>query len=91
MDPEAFRLPRGKWIRLEQEIVLNTPGRKDGSIRVWVDGTLVVDKQHLMLRDNDAVDVCRRAGRHALRRRGFVVLRTKDAKIRLTPFEVRMR
>lgn len=36
----AFALPRDRWVTVDQEIVLNTPGQSDGIIRVWLDGDL---------------------------------------------------
>lgn len=42
-------LPRGQWIALEQEVVLNTPGKKDGVMRLWADGALKFEKTGLVL------------------------------------------
>ena len=39
----AFSLGRGKWMRVEQEVVLNTPGSGDGALRLWLDGDLKID------------------------------------------------
>lgn len=39
---------RGRWLCLEQEVVLNTPGQADGGVRVWIDGRRVFE--HLGLR-----------------------------------------
>ena len=50
-----FKLPRGRWVSLEQEIVLNTPGKQNGVLRVWVDGELKVEKGGLEYRDEDAI------------------------------------
>jgi hypothetical protein len=36
-------LPRGRWIAVDQEVVLNTPGRSDGVLRVWLDGKLIFE------------------------------------------------
>lgn len=38
-----IELPRGKWVRLEQEVKLNAPGAHDGILRLWLDGELVLD------------------------------------------------
>ena len=38
-----FEMPRGKWVRLEQEVVLGEPGNDDGFVRLWLDGELVLD------------------------------------------------
>lgn len=37
---DLFKLKPGKWISIEQEVVLDTPGAADGALRVWVDGDL---------------------------------------------------
>ncbi|MBS0240875.1 MAG: hypothetical protein JSS20_01775 [Proteobacteria bacterium] len=37
-------LPRGRWIDIEQEARLNTPGEFDGIARLWIDGKLVLNK-----------------------------------------------
>ena len=46
-----YILPRGQWVSLEQEIVLNAPGAKDGALRVWADGVLIVEKKGLAIRE----------------------------------------
>ncbi len=33
-------LTRGKWFRVDQEVILNTPGELDGKVSLWIDGTL---------------------------------------------------
>ena len=40
IDRGAWIFPRGRWIRIEQEIVLNAAGKADGILRVWIDGEL---------------------------------------------------
>lgn len=47
-----FALPRGVWVRIDQEIVLNTPGVEDGSIKLWVNGALKMQRDALVLRSN---------------------------------------
>ena len=39
----AFEMTRGRWVAIEQEIVMNTPGESDGIVRTWVNGSLAVD------------------------------------------------
>lgn len=39
----AFAMTRGRWVSIEQEIVMNTPGERDGIVRTWVNGSLAVD------------------------------------------------
>jgi len=43
-------LPRGRWARIEQEAVFNTPDVADGTVRLWVDGRLALEHTQLMLR-----------------------------------------
>jgi hypothetical protein len=89
IDPEAFKLQPGKWTRLEQEVVLNKPGRKDGALRIWVDGVQVIDKSQMMLRENDQVVF---GGVQADAHYGGgdpSFASPKDTKIRISPFEVR--
>lgn len=91
MDQDFFQLPLGKWVRLEQEVVLNGPGRKDGALRVWADGKLVVSRQNMVLRENDGVMF---GGVQADAFYGGLdssFAAPKDSRLRLTPFEVRTR
>lgn len=47
------RWPTGRWVAIQQEVKLNTPGQSDGLIRVWVDGELKVESSGLDLRGKD--------------------------------------
>lgn len=48
-------LPRGRWIAVDQEVILNTPGRSDGALRVWLDGKLSLESRNVAFRgDKDA-------------------------------------
>ncbi len=40
----------GVWHHLEQEVILNQPGQANGEIRVWLDGTQVLNKEGLIFR-----------------------------------------
>jgi hypothetical protein len=53
IDPDRLRLDRGRWIRLEQEVVLNDPGQENGILRVWVDGKIRHDEQGLVFRKDE--------------------------------------
>ncbi|MEW5850736.1 MAG: polysaccharide lyase [Myxococcota bacterium] len=46
----AWRFIPGRWHVVEQELVLNTPGRADGRVRVWVDDKLVLERGGLSFR-----------------------------------------
>ncbi|QEA40487.1 hypothetical protein FGL86_16330 [Pistricoccus aurantiacus] len=47
----------GRWVTLEQEIVLNTPGKEDGLARVWVDGQPVLEQQGIVYRTSEDVTI----------------------------------
>jgi hypothetical protein len=51
----AWRFPTGRWVSIEQEIVLNTPNAADGVARVWVDGGLRLERRDLRLREHEGV------------------------------------
>ncbi len=55
VDEDWLKLPRGKWVEIEQEVVLNSPGEENGHLRVWVDGRLGLDRRQMSLRDNEEV------------------------------------
>ncbi len=46
----AWRFPAGRWVRIEQEIVLNDPGAANGIARVWIDGQLRLERRDLVFR-----------------------------------------
>ncbi len=47
----AWTFPKGRWVRLRQEVRLNTPGTADGSITVWLDDRQVLRQDGLVFRD----------------------------------------
>jgi hypothetical protein len=44
------RWPVGRWVPVEQEIVLNTPGVGNAVLRMWIDGKLQIENRALNLR-----------------------------------------
>ncbi|MGZ4618441.1 MAG: polysaccharide lyase [Frankiaceae bacterium] len=46
----AWTWRTGRWTCIEQAVVLNTPGRDDGQITVWVDGDQVLHEDGLLFR-----------------------------------------
>ena len=45
----------GQWQRLDQEVIVNHLGQKDGVLRVWVDDRLVVNRTDVLYRVNENV------------------------------------
>jgi len=85
---QGFALPRGRWVRLEQEVVLNTPGQRDGIVRVWVDGTLRLQKTKLDLQGPKPLRLTGVLAEAVPMKRDFPG-HLKGQKIWLSPFEVR--
>jgi hypothetical protein len=52
-----WRFPTGEWTRIAQRVALNTPGRDDGTVTVWVNGREVFAQGGLVYRDSDRVHV----------------------------------
>jgi hypothetical protein len=81
--------PSGRWINVEQEVILNEAGKKNGIIRLWLDGELAGENTTLALRGDDALAM---AGVIADVHYGGVLNNAtapEDAEIRLSPFVVR--
>jgi hypothetical protein len=51
-DTSSFLLGPGRWIKIEQEVVLNAPGQADGAVRLWSDGKLVSEQGQQALRSD---------------------------------------
>jgi hypothetical protein len=43
MRGDEFAVPIGRWFRVAVEAEMNSPGRQDGTLRVWLDGRKGVD------------------------------------------------
>ncbi|MEL6289055.1 MAG: polysaccharide lyase [Pseudomonadota bacterium] len=46
----AWRFPTGRWVHVAQRLDLNRPGRRDGRVRIWIDGRLRFDRGGLVVR-----------------------------------------
>jgi hypothetical protein len=91
IDPTWFKLTPGRWVRFEQEVVLNTPGRRDGVLRVWIDGDLRLERR-LAYIDKAGHGFRGISGDvHYGRADQVATIAGKDASIRLSPFEIRWR
>jgi hypothetical protein len=43
----------GRWAAIEQEVVLNSPGKLDGTVRLWVDGELRAENTRIAMRADE--------------------------------------
>lgn len=90
VDPQRTKLERGRWVRIEQEVALNSPGRRDGLLRVWVNGELKLELNNMTFRQEGSdgfrgID----ASVHYSRPNHAWAPSPKDGVVRLSPFEIR--
>ncbi|WP_458525522.1 polysaccharide lyase [Onishia taeanensis] len=52
-----WTFPTGRWVTLEQEIVLNDAGEANGLARVWVDGTPILEQHGMVYRTTRDVTI----------------------------------
>jgi hypothetical protein len=53
LGPSQLTLPTGRWVAIEQEIVLNANGLADGMVRAWIDGRIALDKANVAWRTQE--------------------------------------
>jgi len=53
----SWTFPTGRWATVQQRVRLNTPGRDDGSITVWLDGEQVFRADDLVFRDSATLQI----------------------------------
>ncbi len=46
----SWMFPRGRWVEMQQEIVLNEPSAANGILRVWIDGRLQLERSDIVFR-----------------------------------------
>jgi hypothetical protein len=88
-DRESFPFPRGRWVKLEQEVVLNTPKQADGVLRVWVDGKLAVERGDLSYRATAGVTVTGVAADVFYGTGDGGGTSPADTMVSITPFDIR--
>jgi hypothetical protein len=79
-------LPFNRWVRIDQEIVLNDAGKANGLARLWVDGNLVIDDHTLALR-RDAGALLSGVSAAV----GYKQVPAQPGLLRLSPFEISWR
>ena len=52
-----WHFPVGNWVRVEQEIILNDPGRENGIARLWIDGEPVLEQQSVVYRTSPNIGI----------------------------------
>lgn len=83
---QGAALPRGRWVRIEQELVLNAAGQANGRARLWVNGRQVADADKLELRRDEKEGI---GG--VLADIGYLRAPDKSGTLRLAPFDLSWR
>lgn len=50
---DKFKLYRGVWHTIKQQIILNVPNKNNGRLRVWLDSKLIIDEKRMFFRKTD--------------------------------------
>jgi hypothetical protein len=49
----AFTFPRGRWVEVDLEVVVNDPDERNGKARLWIDGRPVIEQEDLVYSTED--------------------------------------
>ena len=91
LDPQKAALKPGRWTRIEQEFVLNTPGQPDGTMRAYVDGKLVHEAYGVGFRMDEVQSFQAIVGDIHNLRNGVWSGAPAETRMKLSPLELRMR
>jgi len=89
VDSDGPAFPRGRWVRVDQEVVLNAPDRENGVLRIWVDGALAIDRSDFVYRTKSDVGIAGVAGDIFYGGQDVGSRSPADTKVLLSPFEIR--
>ena len=88
-DGEGYTIPRGRWVQIDQEVVLNAPDQENGILRVWIDGALAIDKADFAYRAKPDIALAGVAADVYYSGDDVTGRSPADAKVWLSPFEIR--
>ena len=91
LDPKQAALKPNRWVRIEQEVVLNVPGQANGTVRTWVDGKLLLERSNVGFRKQDAQSFQAVSGDIHYTKNNAWAPAPADAKLRLSPLELRLK
>lgn len=86
---KTVTLPQGRWVRIDQEVVLNTPNAQDGQLRVWIDGRLAITNSKIAWRGHGGIRIVGVAADvgYAPMRANILPTR-KPSEIKLSPLQM---
>jgi polysaccharide lyase-like protein len=88
-DAEGFTIPRGRWVKIDQEVILNEPDQENGILRVWLDGALAIDKADIAYRVKPTLTLTGVAADIFYNGEDVAGRAPADATVMLSPFEIR--
>ncbi|MFA3789573.1 polysaccharide lyase [Aliiglaciecola sp. SL4] len=54
---ELSTMQPGRWYAIEQYVKLNSPGKKNGIFKVWIDGVLIYERHNMHFRDTEKLKI----------------------------------
>ncbi len=91
VDPAMATLKPGQWTRIEQEVVLNSPGNTDGVLRAWVNGRLAFETSNVGFRRDEIQSFQAVVGDiHHVRHGGWAPA-PSETRLRISPLELRLK
>jgi hypothetical protein len=88
-EAEGYTIPRGRWVKIDQEVILNEPDLENGVLRVWLDGALAIDKADIAYRVKPDITLVGVAADLFYNGEEVSGRAPADAKVMLSPFEIR--
>lgn len=84
------QLTPGRWHHLEQELTLNSAEGRDGTVRIWLDGALMLDEKSVLLRKvrTALIDTALYHVSHGTPTGNGRVQSTKNNAVRISPMEL---
>ena len=84
-----MRISTGKWVRIDQELVLNSPGKADGISRLWINGAVAAEVYETAMRRSADVKIGPVAVDVHFGGNGLESLSPKAQSLAISPIEMR--
>ena len=88
IEAKGVNFSRAQWIKIDQEVILNSPGQSDGVLRVWIDGSLAIERKDISYRTKDEVVPAGVAAKVFYGAPGAVAAAPADTTIWVSPLEL---
>jgi hypothetical protein len=89
LERQGFALSRGQWMKVDQEVVLNAPGQRDGAMRLWIAGAPVLERTDIAYRSSADVTISGVATSVFYGNEENMARAPRETTIMLSPFEIR--